>query len=245
MAGASPPAQCFVINVGDSTTPAVVIRAGAVGGADLVLRYASGGSDITFPIAVPVTSVFTRTGDIVANAADYSGIYLTGNQVITLSGDATGNGATTITVTVTGVTGTVAGGDAAAGHVGEFVTASLASGSAVGLSVNVVASVTSVSLTAGDWDVSGIVGFKHTATTAITALLAAISTSSTGYSEPDYSGLSFATFTPTNSSYINTLVTPVKRISISATTTIYLVCSAVFATSTLNAFGAIRARRVR
>ena len=59
-----------------------------------------------------ILSVFGRTGVVVGQAGDYSGIYLTGNQTITVSGDATGSGTTTLALTLAGsgaTAGTFAG----------------------------------------------------------------------------------------------------------------------------------------
>src|SRR6516225_6381467 len=47
----------------------------------------------------PVTSVFGRTGAVTAQSGDYAAFYLTGNQTITLTGDTTGSGATSIATT--------------------------------------------------------------------------------------------------------------------------------------------------
>jgi hypothetical protein len=42
------PGQAFLINVGDPTSPVLVLRGGAAGGADLILRYPAG-LDLTLP----------------------------------------------------------------------------------------------------------------------------------------------------------------------------------------------------
>ena len=86
-------------------------------------------------------------------------------------------GATTLTVSG-GIVGDTTGGSAAAGIVGEYVSATVSVGSAVSLSNNVTANVTSMSLSAGDWDVGGLVAFSAGAGTATTGVSAAISTTS-------------------------------------------------------------------
>jgi hypothetical protein len=68
------PGTVLVLQVGDPTSPVIVLRGAAAGGADLILRFASGGSDVTLDPwpAAPVVSVFGRTGAIVASGADYA-----------------------------------------------------------------------------------------------------------------------------------------------------------------------------
>jgi predicted nucleic acid-binding protein len=62
---------------------------------------------------------------------------------------------------------------AAAGKVGEFITSNIVVGSAVALTTGTAANVTSVSLTAGDWDVCGEVDLSTAATTNVTGVSSA------------------------------------------------------------------------
>jgi hypothetical protein len=62
-------------------------------------------------------------------------------------------------------------------RIGEFFTASA---TAVSLTSGAMANVTSISLTAGDWDVSGVVEFNPAGTTGIAYMYAGISTVSAG-----------------------------------------------------------------
>ena len=75
----------------------------------------------------------------------------------------------------TSAVGTTTNDSAATGNVGEFVTATVAVGAAVALTTATTANVTSISLTAGDWDVSGQVNFTPGATTSITVLQCGVS----------------------------------------------------------------------
>ena len=61
-----------------------------------------------------------------------------------------------------GLAGVTTNSNAAAGIVGEYISSSIASGSAVSLTTGVSANVTSISLTAGDWEVYGQ-GFRRPA----------------------------------------------------------------------------------
>ena len=65
--------------------------------------------------------------------------------------------------------------NAASGFVGELLSASAAN-NAVSLTNDVAANAVSLSLTAGDWDVSGVVLFQTAGSTTVTQFVAAIST---------------------------------------------------------------------
>jgi hypothetical protein len=147
--------------------------------------------------------------------------------------------------------GTATNNNAAAGQVGEFVTATVAAGSAVALTTATGANVTSISLTAGDWEVDGQVDFSPAATTSVTQYNASCSlTSATLAPQAGGSGLGTdATFTINQAAQVpvSTFMAPTitVRLSIAATTTVFLVAQAVFTVSTLSAYGTIRARRAR
>jgi hypothetical protein len=135
----------------------------------------------------------------------------------------------------TGIVGTTTNNNAAAGSVGEVMTASNTAGTVV--SSGVATNVSSINLTAGDWDVYGNVFGGGTVTS--TDLRAWISTTSTtlptipGYNEISGSG---------GSAY--GAGAPFFRASLSGTTTVYLGGSTV-GTGTLTLYGTITARRVR
>lgn len=130
--------------------------------------------------------------------------------------------------------------NAAAGKVGEEVQSLIAIGSAVSLVTATGNNVTSISLTAGDWDVEGNVNFSSSGAT-VTASVAGISLTSitppTDGSE-GYSGVLSATA-------IESATLPRKRVSIASTTTVYLTAKATFTAGTVTSFGAITARRAR
>ena len=128
---------------------------------------------------------------------------------------------------------------------GEYVSSSVAAGSAVSLTSGASANVTSISLTAGDWDIFGGVGFTGNAATTMTVAIGGISTVSAtvpGTSDRE-TRISPRADTFAQSSFI-TLALPTSRISLSSTTTVYLVANSTFAVNTNSAYGAIAARRV-
>lgn len=149
------------------------------------------------------------------------------------------------------IPGTTTNDSAAAGNVGEFVTATVAVGAAVALTTATTTNVTSISLTAGDWDLSGQVDFNPGATTSITVLQGGVSlTTATLAGQAGGAGLGTdPTLVITQPAavpvgQVHIQAGPV-RLSISATTTVFLVAQGTFTVSTLAAFGTIRARRVR
>jgi hypothetical protein len=145
-----------------------------------------------------------------------------------------------------GIKGTATNDSAPAGSIGEFITATVAAGSAVALTTATPANVTSVSLTAGDWDVWGTVAYTPAATTSITTMQGGINTTTAALPAAT-TGAYFANFMAAfvpgaiNPSYS----TGTLRLSLASTTTVYLVAQAAFTVAAMGAFGFIGARRVR
>jgi hypothetical protein len=141
--------------------------------------------------------------------------------------------------------GVTDGGDATAGDVGEYISGTLAQASAISLTTVTEADITSIILTAGDWDVSGFVAFTAAPTTTGSLLYGWINTVSV--TSPvigagnNYCGGSID-FTGSQSRWW--CMGP-QRISIASTTTVYLGAYSQFTTSTMEAWGHISARRVR
>ena len=147
--------------------------------------------------------------------------------------------------------GTATNDSADVGKVGEFITATVATASAVSLTSTTAANVTSVSLTAGDWDVTWVVDFKPGATTSVTLMAGSISlTTATHNTQAGGSGIGtealalFDTAANILGADFSLPGGPV-RCSFSSTQTVYLVASSTFSVSTMAAYGTIRARRVR
>jgi len=154
--------------------------------------------------------------------------------------------ATTITATTQLIgKGTATNDSATAGYIGEYLNASAGS-SSVPLTTATSANLVSISLTAGDWMVSAAATFApQSAGTLATDIWAGIS--STSATLPALSGglvkLPYAVSTSNSDSA--TAVVPSVRISIAATTTIYLVGRGYFTVAGLNGGGLINAWRVR
>lgn len=144
--------------------------------------------------------------------------------------------------------GVTNGSNAAAGNVGEFVNSSVLFGSAINLSSNTPLNVTSINLTAGDWNVYGEIAFTGNASTTIAALVGNITTTSLGADDTLTAGVAAQSFPNSTLFSFNHAaafsLSPV-RINVTTPTTVYLVAIAGFGTSTCSTYGSISARRVR
>jgi hypothetical protein len=143
--------------------------------------------------------------------------------------------------------GTVAGDDAAAGNVGEFLAASNTTG--VQLTTAVTANIVSLNLPAGDWMVAGIVIFTP-AGTGPNSVLAGISTIS-AMLPTDNQVLAGGTTMfqawsgALTASKPQTLPVGMCRINITAPSVVYLVAQASFGGGSVTVTGRITARRAR
>lgn len=149
------------------------------------------------------------------------------------------NGAA-VTTSAGQLPGTATNDNASAGNIGQYVSASVTSNP--GITSGSATSIISISLTAGDWDVQGIAQYGPNGGT-ITAATQSISTTNNalGGSLSDSSG-----YTSTTGSFTTNQLFPTgaARLSLSGTTTVYLV-GLITATGSPFANGFIRARRVR
>jgi len=183
-------------------------------------------------------SLLLKTG-----ASATTAVTIDTSQAVTLTGAITPS-------QTAGIVGTTTNNNANAGSVGEVVSSSVAVGSAVSLTNATTAfsgkTITSISLTAGDWDVFGVVGINNTATTNFTSSAGGISTTndtlSSLYEETIRFSYGAAGLVPNN---VFSFAIPTTRISIASTTTYYLIGYAVFSVSTATAYGRITARRMR
>jgi len=131
---------------------------------------------------------------------------------------------------------------AAAGKIGEYVEATRALADLLALSNATVANICSVSLTAGDWDVSGVVTFDLISATVSGKSAKTTQTSANG--SVDGTNV-FDSRYVSGATEITSLSTPVRRFLLSAPATIYLTASCAFSGGTVKAAGFLSARRVR
>lgn len=135
--------------------------------------------------------------------------------------------------------------DAPSGGLGEYLENALGNlitpGILVALSDGVAGNITSLALTAGDWDVSGFLIVNMTSATGngIQGFFSATSAT------PDSNSGNVDTSDFTTSDALTTRIIPTRRFSLASTTTIYLIAVADFSVGAVSAAGQISARRVR
>jgi len=142
-----------------------------------------------------------------------------------------------------GIVGTTTNNSANAGSVGEVISSSVAS-PGVSLTSASPANVTSISLTAGDWDVWGNIYPVPAGSTVIAQERGTISTTTGSIGTYGDAG-SFLQQITLTAGAANTMNVGPIRLSLASTTTVYLVTQESFSTSTCTAFGQIFARRRR
>lgn len=133
--------------------------------------------------------------------------------------------------------GTTTNDDALAGQVGEYVSAAAAP---VSVSSGTPGNITSISLTAGDWEISGTVTWQASGGSVMTTVALSINTVSATLGGAE--SILQTTFTANG---VAMLWAGPSRFSLSGTTTIYLVELVGFTGGAVNANGTIAARRIR
>lgn len=215
----------------------------SVGGANNVpfntgkgLQDNNGNSLLLFTVTASAVNYVNLTNNSTGNKPILAAAGTDTNIILQLSGKGTGGAA---------VQGTSTNDNSASGYVGEYVSSTILVGSAVSLSTGVSKDVTSISLTAGDWDVWGLVIYNPAGTTTTSSINNWISsTSATVPTAPNNGGISFLNIAHT-AGQSSGIPIGMQRFSLSTTTTIFLSCQAAFAVSTMSAYGFIGARRVR
>jgi len=200
-------------------------------------------SSINASTTAGVVTTADTSGVLALQTAGTTAISIDASQAVTLTGAITPS-------QTAGIVGTTTNNNANAGSVGEVVSSSVAVGSAVSLTTAAGAftgkTITSISLTAGDWDVFGSVGINMAATTNFTASAGGINTVADTlnslYEEETRFSYGAGGFVPNN---VFSFAFPTTRVSIASTTTYYLIGYASFTISTATAFGRITARRIR
>lgn len=199
---------------------------GAVG-----YNFSTGGAEVDFINLFPTSAV------------SFEFYQLTGAGAASLLASLFPNGTLQL---LAGLLGTVAGGNAIAGNVGEYLSATRLVGTAVALTTSITTDILAMSLTAGDWDVNGSIVFQgaggalqQNASCWITTASATLPALPNGGGESIWVG--------TQPAANQTMALPVgpMRINVAATTTVYLSCNAAYSPGTLVAYGFIGARRRR
>jgi hypothetical protein len=134
-------------------------------------------------------------------------------------------------------------GAGAAGTIGEQISSFTAAGSGGNMTTATILNVNSISLTAGDWDISGFGGMNGAVSLSYQEFRTAWSVSATTMPIPACARVICAAVVIGTG--IIALAIPTQRVSIASTTTHYLNVYGVFSGATPTGFGSLLARRVR
>jgi hypothetical protein len=168
-----------------------------------------------------------------------AGNAITFTQAMTLNN----SGSLAFGVSGQGIQGVTDASSASAGIVGEYI-ASQVTAPSTGLTSATQTNITSISLTAGDWDVSGTASYNFGSGTVPTVIQGAISTTSATL-PTNLNGSRANLFLTFTTGAQSEMVVPTTRINITTTTTVYLVASCTFTGGSTGIGGTIRARRIR
>lgn len=138
------------------------------------------------------------------------------------------------------IAGTVTNDNAPAGFIGESLVPSNLTG--VALTNGIAVNLSSITLPAGDYEVSGVVHFTPAGTTTVTGVTASVSATANVLGPVGTRTQLNTTFTTGQAQEIGA---PVQRISLAAPATIYLTAFSFFGTSTMAANGYLHVRRPR
>lgn len=192
----------------------------------------------------PSTGTFTQTGQAGGSILIHSA---NGSGYVEIYASNTNNTAFTkiarFSITGTSIKGTNTNDSAAAGDIGEYVESIAAAVSAA--ATTQYSDITTISLTAGDWDVSMVMLVDGTGVTITGVWDGGISIGTAGNAFSDR-------VTASNGYNINPVAVPTNawiipswRVSISATTTARMKLRTVYSAGTPSAYGRLSARRMR
>lgn len=212
--------------------------------AGLSLTIGSGVNGVLMETLVGSGAFALYSGSVTPSATNYS---LAFNSTTTLNSPSGGitnlsvNSAAIISATADTATikGTVLGGNAAAGQIGEYLTVNQ---TLISFSNSTPTNIASLVLSAGDWDVFGTGTIQGASTTTFTQLSMGLSVTSGSLTGQDWT---YSQVAATPAGITMSQVMPTIRVSSTVSTTIYAVAYANFSVSTAQAAANIQARRVR
>lgn len=168
------------------------------------------------------------------------------------------SGCTIVPNTLIGITGTTTNDVANTGAVGEVLKVTVAAGSGISQLTATPINVTSLSLTPGDWEVTGACDRTLTGVTATIYSCSLSGTTGTLSTQPAFTTGNItcdeeslvrqdATWGTTVTGRFDTRVGPIRCRVTTAATTIFLVVGDTFSAGTMTSgvFGTIKARRIR
>lgn len=134
---------------------------------------------------------------------------------------------------------------ASTGNIGENISASVTSTSPVTLgTTGTITNITSIPLTAGDWEVFAHIGFNLTGSSVLTTFQAAISTTSAGFSSGLFGYIRQFPNAAATTGGTNVYSIGSTSMLISGSTTVYLVVAPEWSSTAPTGYGEIHARRM-
>lgn len=196
------------------------------------------GATRTVTITAPTPASASRTVTFPDLGADYSVVGTAGTQAAIA-------GVKTFTGQLIGK-GTATNDSAAAGYIGEAIRSGVSSPSQVEAVNNQFKDITTIDLTAGDWDVSGVVEFNLDAGSLSTNQMQAVISAYANNTTTDHSnGSNLVYAVSSGGGVFYAAAIPPIRITIASPTTIHLKGLLAFSGGPPHLFGFINARRVR
>jgi hypothetical protein len=200
---------------------------------------------VSFGVQDAASAYFYTNGNFIlsAGATERMRVQASGGVSIGVATDpGIGNLLVNGTMKASAIVGTATNTSRAAGQVGETIESDIPSASAVALTTNTTANVTSVALTAGNWIIFGQVAFVEASGTITVANPVKGGSSATSASiEQTNCFAVLATTSAANDTFVNAI--PDRRVSLSGSATYYLVAFATFTGTSVKAYGRITALR--
>lgn len=210
----------------------------------------TGSGAVVLATSPALLTAATINGLSIANNAS-AGLSVASNKTFTVSNTLTltGTDGSSISLGPVGqVPGIATSTAASAGNIGEIITSDIPVGSPISLSSGVETNITSITLTAGDWDVRGSANIVPGASDTVTMFRTSLSTT-TGTIDLTLgrgATISYPTGSVISSFGVGLQISPKPFTVTSGTTVVYLVVRCNFGVSAnLNAYGNLIARRVR
>lgn len=244
-------AQATNTIVGNATNGSAVPTALAIGSCSTAGSALKWTTDSGFGCNTSITANAVAVGGITGLGTGVATLLATptsANLAAALTNE-TGSGAavfgTSPAITTPVITGVTDASSAASGVIGEVITASLASGSAVSLTTATAAEITHIDLTPGEWRLSGLVVVVTTSTANFSEvfLATASGTSRTGQTETNTNWMRIGATIGVNENTGS--VIPSHIVNISGNTSYYLKTAATFTAGTATAYGFVQAVRLR
>jgi hypothetical protein len=243
----------MLVTAGTFTTAANTAFAGAFP----VILTSTASTNVTLPTsgtlattanintALPsATTSQVYAGSGAAGVATVIGTTGSGNAVLATSPTITSPTITSPTITLPLISGVTNGANAAAGNVGEVIYSSIPVGSAVSVSTAVPTNVTSVLLTAGDWDCDGNI-VNNPSGTSPGVFTGGMSTVSNTLPTPPAGGYAKMGGAAGVSGQSEAIALSRQQYNISSSQTVYLVVNQSFSGGTMSVYGQIYCRRMR